>query len=78
MTLTPALNFNEKKGHIERFEDLGGEKRRVEFAHHVIVFIVRGVMKRFKQPVYYGFTKEGDAKWPQIKMMLTNILKKVI
>ncbi|KAJ8910981.1 hypothetical protein NQ315_003674 [Exocentrus adspersus] len=78
MAITPALSFNEKKGYIEGFQDLGGEERSSDFADHVIVFMVRGIMKNFKQPIFYGFTKDGGAKWPQIKQILTVVIKKVI
>ncbi|KAJ8910968.1 hypothetical protein NQ315_003661 [Exocentrus adspersus] len=76
MAITPALSFNEKKGYIEGFQDLGGEERSSDFADHVIVFMVRGIMKNFKQPIFYGFTKDGGAKWPQIKQILTVVIKK--
>lgn len=80
MAIMPGLHFNEKEEHIQGFEDMGqGQaKRSCEIADHVLVFMVRGIKKKFKQPVSYCFSARGGAKYEQIKTLLKQILEILI
>jgi len=46
-----ALQFNESDGKVIGFEDLGQCDRSPKFADKALVFMVRGIKKKFKQPV---------------------------
>lgn len=54
------LDFLTTKGYIDGFVDLG-DKRLNEFATHILVFMVRGINKPFKQPITY-FVVESRMK----------------
>lgn len=75
MSLSPGLSYNSKQDVIIGFED-NGERRTKEFADHVLVFMVRGVVKKYKQPVAFSFcnstTKTFDLK-KQIKEVIINL-----
>lgn len=74
MTITPVLNFNEAEGYIKGFEDMGEHARSLEIADHVLVFMIRGMKKKFKQPVCYAFSARGGAKAPLIMKILKQII----
>lgn len=64
MAIQPALYYNKSSDEIEGFDD-AGEKTN-EFAHHVMVFMARGIRRKWKQPICFYFTKTG-VKTPEIK-----------
>ncbi|KAF2904271.1 hypothetical protein ILUMI_01903 [Ignelater luminosus] len=74
MSIAPAINFNEKRDCIEGFHDFGKEKRLLEIDDHELVFIVRGLKTRIKQPISYAFSSKGDAKAQEIKEILQKLL----
>lgn len=57
MYLEASLTYNQKEDYIIGFEGTGCERRR-KFADHVMVFMARGIRKKWKQPVCYYFTEE--------------------
>jgi hypothetical protein len=63
MSIRENVRFNQKLDCIEGFEDHGSERRNREVANHALVFMVRGVHRKWKQPVAYylscGSTKAG-------------------
>jgi hypothetical protein len=67
------LHFNQKIDCIEGFEDLGRHSRTSNIANHALVFMLRGLHKRWKQPVAYYLTR-GSTK----AEMLVNFLKEVL
>lgn len=75
MAIMPALNFNEREGCIHGFEDLGSGARSQQISTHSLVFMVRGLKKRFKQPLCYVFSSKGGAKAAQIQKILKQILE---
>ena len=50
------MHFNQKIDCIEGFEDLGRHGRTSNNANHALVFMLRGLRKRWKQPVAYYLT----------------------
>lgn len=58
MAVEPELQYNAKLDIIQGFEDVGTERRR-KFADHATVFMVRGIRRKWKQPVCYYFTESG-------------------
>lgn len=71
MSLTPALHFNKKKDNITGFVET--PERCSQFADHALVFLLRGVVYKWVQPVCYYFC-EGATSAIQLK----NILREVV
>lgn len=59
MSIEPSLYYNEGCDSIEGFQDLGTDKRKPVFADKVMVFMARGVCKKWKQPLAYFFVENG-------------------
>lgn len=55
MSLTTHLDFNSVKDYIDGFIDYG-DRREMKFGTHALVFMVRDIVKEFKQPVSYFIT----------------------
>jgi len=73
MSIREHLHFNQKIDCIEGFEDLGRHGRTSNTANHALVFMLRGLCKRWKQPVAYYLTR-GSTKGE----MLANFLEEVL
>lgn len=59
MSLEPSVVYNEKEDLIEGFHDTSDERRKA-FADHAMVFMARGIRKKWKQPVVYYFVENGE------------------
>lgn len=75
MAIAPALSYDRKNDEISGFVD-NGEKRETKIADHVLVFMVRGVVKKFKQPISYSFCA-GTTKTLELKAMIKNVIEAV-
>jgi hypothetical protein len=53
MSIKENLHFNQKFGCIEGFEDLGSHGRTRSVANPALVFMLRGLRKKWKQPITY-------------------------
>jgi len=73
MSIRENLHFNQKFGSIDGFEDLGSHGRTSSIANHVLVFMLCGLCKRWKQPVAYSLI-HGSTKGE----MLVNFLMEVL
>lgn len=77
MAIAAQLSYSVKDDCIQGFCD-DGNQRNVQFADHVLVFMIRGVIKKYKQPVAYSFcagtTKTHSLK-EQIKLIIENVQK---
>lgn len=73
MSIMPSLQYIDSQDYIIGFEDYGDGQQLQNIADHVLVVMVRGLKKKFKQPVLYSFC-HGTTKSPYLK----NILKRVI
>lgn len=56
MAIEPGIHWNETSDTIVGFEDYG-HRREPQFADHALVFMVRGITRKWKQPVAYMYTK---------------------
>jgi hypothetical protein len=54
MSLQPALSYNKFEGAIHGFQCTSGSSVQ-RIADHVMVFMVVGICKKWKQPVAYFF-----------------------
>lgn len=75
MSISPNLTYNKKNDKITGFiED--EEKREKVIANHALVFMVRGVVKKFKQPIAYSFCT-GSTRRLDLKKYLKNVIEEV-
>ena len=58
MALEPGLAYDQRTDAIEGFENCGDGQRR-KYADHAMVFMIRGVFRKWKQPIAYFFTEHG-------------------
>ncbi|XP_063221714.1 transposable element P transposase isoform X2 [Bacillus rossius redtenbacheri] len=73
MSLHPNIQYGESVDRIEGFQDLGNGKQKPTFADHALVFMVRGIRRRWKQPVAYMFTN-STFKAPQLVQCIKNVI----
>lgn len=59
MSLNASLQYNATTDEIDGFQDFDEDKRKPVFAEHALVFMARGVFKKWKQPVTYYLTGAG-------------------
>lgn len=75
VAIEPGLYFN--KGHIIGFEDFG-YKNTSKIADHALVFMLKSIKAKFKQPICFTFcqscTKKDDLKY-LIKLIIREIHK---
>jgi hypothetical protein len=57
MSIRENLRFNQKFDCIEGFEDLGRQRWTCNIANHALVFMVRGLRRKWKQSVAYYFSR---------------------
>lgn len=60
MSLSAHLDFEQIKDYIDGFEDLES-KRTNNFATHALVFMIRGLKSKYKQPFSYFLTGNIDS-----------------
>lgn len=75
MALSPSLQFNQKHDQISGFVD-NGQTRMSTIADHVLVFMVRGVIKKYKQPIAYSFCK-GTTSSIELKIQIKDVISKL-
>ncbi|KAK9680918.1 Transposase protein [Popillia japonica] len=51
----PGLQNNKKYNYMEGFVDMGGKNRRGLYADHALVFLIKGIKSKWKQPICYTF-----------------------
>jgi hypothetical protein len=51
MSIRNHLHFNQKTDSIEGFVDIGRHGRTSNITNHALLFMLRGLYKRWKQPV---------------------------
>lgn len=75
MSLKSNLQYNDSIGSITGFED-NGVSRTQNFADHALVFMIRGVVKKYKQPISYTFCKSTTSSY-DLANHIRNVLKTV-
>jgi hypothetical protein len=73
MPIRENLHFNQTFDCIEGFEDLESQGRTCNIANHALVFMVRGLRRKWKQPVAYYFSR-GSTKAEMIVQFLNEVL----
>jgi len=76
MSLSAHLHYNEHLDVIEGFHNLGDGNTRPDFADKALVFMIRGLARRYKQPV--GFTFPSTCiKTAELSALITEVVKKL-
>ncbi|KAJ8915391.1 hypothetical protein NQ315_008278 [Exocentrus adspersus] len=58
ISLDPSLTYDMKSDSVSGFEDIDG-KKQLKFADHALVFMLRGLRKKWKRPISFHFTQGG-------------------
>lgn len=72
VSLEAQLHYDHNVGYIMEFED-NGLGRTQNFADHSLVFMIKGITKKYKQPISYTFCQSSTNKHD-----LANQIRKVI
>lgn len=75
MSLKPNVAYNERKDRVSGFVT-NGQETLPEYADHAQVFMIRGLLKNFKQPVAYTFSQsatKGPELAKQLKAVITEL-----
>lgn len=75
MSLEANLPYDQLNDKIIGFEDWG-HRRTSLIADHVLVFTIRGILKGWKIPLYYGFCK-SQSKTAQLLRCINEITKEL-
>lgn len=74
MSISTNVQYNKKEDLINGVEDLGSSRRPV-LADHVTVFMIKGILRGWKQPISYIFTN-GPMKTFILKQKIVEIVAK--
>lgn len=75
MALCPHFDYNKKKDLIRGFVDNGKEADN-KIADHALVFMLRGILKNYKQPLFYTFCSGSTSK-VELKNQLKTVISEV-
>lgn len=73
MSLKPNISYNERKDLVIGFVNNGLETKP-DFADHAQVFMFRGLIRKYKQPVAYTFS-EAATKGPELAVQIKTIIE---
>lgn len=73
MAIAPNLSYDKTNDIIHGFIDNGEERSKI-FCDHVCVFMIRGICKKYKQPISFSFCK-GSSKTADLYKQLKSIIK---
>ncbi|PNF15446.1 hypothetical protein B7P43_G18115, partial [Cryptotermes secundus] len=73
ISIRENLHFDQQFDCIEGFEDCGSQGRSCSIANHALLFMIRGLGRKWKQPVAYYFTR-GSTKAEMIVQYLKEVL----
>ncbi|PNF14733.1 hypothetical protein B7P43_G08923 [Cryptotermes secundus] len=73
MSIRENLHFNQKFDCIGGFEDCGSQGRTCSIANHALLFMIHDLLRKWKQPVAYYFTR-GSTKAEMIVQYLKEVL----
>lgn len=76
VSLSPGVQYNSKTDAIVGFEDLGAEKKTKKIADHALVFMIKGIKGKTKQPVCFTFCQSTTKKY-DLKSLLIEVVKEL-
>lgn len=72
IALSPHFDYNKRKDTISGFVD-DGKGKKTNIADHALVFMIRGVLRNYKQPISYTFCAGSTKKNELIQQIKENI-----
>lgn len=75
MSLETALTYNKNKDTINGFVELNTKKK--QFADHALVFMLRGAVFNWQQPVAYYYC-QGATSGLELKILLKEVISAVV
>ncbi|XP_050559419.1 uncharacterized protein LOC126912240 isoform X6 [Spodoptera frugiperda] len=75
VSLAPGVEYNAAIGKIIGFEDYGYTRNKT-LADHALVFMIKGIKSKCKQPICFTFCK-GTTKAAELKNLLKCIIKEI-
>ncbi|XP_026471481.1 uncharacterized protein LOC113375750 [Ctenocephalides felis] len=75
ISLSSELSYDRKKDHIVGFVELANGRKSL-FADHALVFMIKGIKDRWKQPVALYFS-EGGVNSSDLKYLIVDVAKKL-
>jgi hypothetical protein len=76
IALSTGLEYDQKSDSIKGFVDFGGAHKRPAFADHALVFMIKGVYRKWKQPTCYCYT-EGTVSKGDLVRMIKEVVRNV-
>lgn len=76
VSLAAGTQYCELEDKIIGFQDLGNDNRKLKFADKALVFMVRGIKRKFKQSISFYFTESG-MKTPDLVVALKETIRAV-
>jgi len=76
ISLSAGLQYVPHQDRVVGFEDLGNNKSKPLFADKALTFMVRGIRKKFKQPVAFMFTN-SSMKTPNLVVAIKEVVEAV-
>ena len=76
MSIKPRLVYNSTDDKVEGFEDVGAMGRTERVANQALVYMVRGLTKKWKLPIGY-FLNAGPAPARVMKPLLTSAVRQL-
>lgn len=73
MSLKPSVTYNERKDKVSGFVN-NGQEVFPEYADHAQVFMIRGLIRNYKQPVAYTFS-QASTKGPELAKQLKAVIR---
>lgn len=74
MAIDQSLQYNPQLDIVEGFADFGNNRRFKAVASQVLVFMIRGATKKWKQVIGY-FLCDGSPSWTLLRSLLYSALK---
>ncbi|KAJ8914162.1 hypothetical protein NQ315_016241 [Exocentrus adspersus] len=76
VSLSTGLMYNSSRDCVEGLVDFGQGDRRVAFAEHALVFMLKGVRKGWKQPICFYFC-ESTTPTPDLIRIIKDVVRHV-
>lgn len=76
VSLKANLTYNERRDHVIGFAT-DGETIKTDFADHAQVFMVRGLIRNYKQPVYYSFSSSAT-RGPDLAKQMKEVVMELL
>lgn len=77
MSIKKSLDYNQKSDMIEGYEDLGNLKRSPKIGTHVMQFLIRGLMNKWKLPIAY-YVANNNVKGEDLASIVKYVIKELL